>query len=83
MPASINGTTMPPNPRAKEYRIRIFSGNLVSGSMQDMFRHPSASNAGALFNQIEEQFTEYFLVVKICSRRFGLNQSAQCKFASR
>jgi hypothetical protein len=83
MPAPINGTAMPPNPRQREYRrsasisevIAASAGNnsgvLFSGSIS--FFAPSIEwiYAGyvqtgisfarrGLFNQVEEQFTEYF-----------------------
>ena len=63
IPASINGTAMPTNPRAREYRaIRFgFAGTsfrewLYAGYVQTSI---SFQRRGS-FNQIEEQFTEYF-----------------------
>ena len=60
IPASINGTTMPPNPRAKEYRAIIDGGVfrewLYAGYVQTSI---SFERRGG-FNQIEEQFTEFF-----------------------
>jgi hypothetical protein len=60
IPASINGTTMPPNPRAKEYRAIIDGGVfrewLYAGYVQTSI---SFQRRGS-FNQIEEQFTEFF-----------------------
>lgn len=63
IPASINGTAMPPNPRAREYRaIRFgFAGTsfrewLYAGYVQTSI---SFQRRGS-FNQIEEQFTEHF-----------------------
>lgn len=60
MPATINGTTMPPNPRAKEYRIRI-QGDVISEWLYAGYVQTSISfQRRGLFNQIEEQFSEYF-----------------------
>lgn len=88
LPTSINGTAMPPNPRAREYRrsknraeqisaqdsqfqasyggLGLFSGRfyvfypehewIYAGYVQSAI---SFQRRG-LFNQIEEQFTEYF-----------------------
>ena len=60
MPDSINGTAMPPNPRAREYRVGGFSVLqewLYAGYVQSSI---SFERRGS-FNQIEEQFTEYFV----------------------
>ena len=61
IPASINGTTMPTNPRAKEYRASLSGGTfrewLYSGYVQTSI---SFQRRGS-FNQIEEQFTESFV----------------------
>jgi hypothetical protein len=61
IPASINGTAMPANPRAKEYRASLLSGTfrewLYSGYVQSSV---SFQRRGS-FNQIEEQFTESFV----------------------
>jgi hypothetical protein len=61
IPASINGTAMPPNPRAKEYRASLSGGTfrewLYSGYVQTSI---SFQRRGS-FNQIEEQFTESFV----------------------
>ena len=61
IPASINGTAMPTNPRAKEYRASLrfgsFSEWLYSGYVQSSI---SFQRRGS-FNQIEEQFTESFV----------------------
>lgn len=79
MPATINGTAMPPNPRQREYRRNAIAGFERSG-LTSYF--PSGFLAGfgpaaewlyagyvqtgisfarrGLFNQVEEQFTEYF-----------------------
>lgn len=60
MPSSINGTALPPNPRAREYRARLLGFStrewLYAGYVQTGI---SFARRG-LFNQIEEQFTEYF-----------------------
>lgn len=59
IPASINGTAMPPNPRAREYRAGGFGTLqewLYAGYVQTSI---SFQRRGA-FNQIEEQFTEFF-----------------------
>ena len=61
IPASINGTAMPTNPRAKEYRASRRGGTfrewLYSGYVQTSI---SFQRRGS-FNQIEEQFTESFV----------------------
>ena len=60
IPASINGTAMPTNPRAREYRASISTGAfrewLYAGYVQTSI---SFQRRGG-FNQIEEQFTEFF-----------------------
>ena len=60
IPASINGTAMPTNPRAKEYRASLSGGTfrewLYAGYVQTSI---SFQRRGS-FNQIEEQFTESF-----------------------
>ncbi len=60
IPASINGTAMPPNPRAREYRafllFGVFREWLYAGYVQTSI---SFQRRGS-FNQIEEQFTEFF-----------------------
>jgi len=59
MPASINGTAMPANPRAREYRaggFAVLQEWLYAGYVQTSI---SFARRGA-FNQIEEQFTEFF-----------------------
>lgn len=61
IPASINGTAMPTNPRAKEYRASLSGGIfrewLYTGYVQTSI---SFQRRGG-FNQIEEQFTESFV----------------------
>jgi len=79
MPATINGTAMPPNPRQREYRRNQVAQLVNSGLSQYI---PSGVLAGfgpsiewlyagyvqtgisfarrGSFNQVEEQFTEYF-----------------------
>ena len=60
MPDSINGTAMPPNPRAREYRaggFTVLQEWLYAGYVQSSI---SFERRGS-FNQIEEQFTEYFV----------------------
>lgn len=79
MPATINGTAMPPNPRQREYRRNIVS-QLQNTQVYDLFASGSLAFLGpsrewlyagyvqtgisfarrGSFNQIEEQFTEYF-----------------------
>ena len=79
MPTSINGTTMPPNPRQREYR-RNNVAVLVNSGVYSQFPSGSLSIFGpsvewlyagyvqtgisfarrGSFNQVEEQFTEYF-----------------------
>jgi hypothetical protein len=82
MPATINGTTMPPNPRQREYRRNasigqtiassqinqgvIFSGSFVFYAPTIEWLYAGYVQTGisfarrGLFNQVEEQFTEYF-----------------------
>jgi hypothetical protein len=88
LPASINGTAMPPNPRAREYRrsknnaeqiaaqdaqfaATIRAGVFYAGRYYTFYPQYEWLYAGyiqsgisfqrrGLFNQIEEQFTEYF-----------------------
>lgn len=85
MPSSINGTTMPPNPRQREYRrspnlseviaaaaqANLNQGVIYSGSVAYYAPTIEYIYAGyvqtgisfarrGLFNQVEEQFTEYF-----------------------
>jgi hypothetical protein len=79
MPATINGTAMPPNPRQREYRRNAIAGFERSGlsayfpsgflaafgpSIEWLYAGYvqtgiSFARRGS-FNQIEEQFTEYF-----------------------
>jgi hypothetical protein len=83
MPATINGTAMPPNPRQREFRRNatlteniaasagLNNGVLFSGSISFFAPTIEWIYAGyvqtgisfarrGLFNQVEEQFTEYF-----------------------
>lgn len=83
LPSSINGTAMPPNPRAKEYRRTLnlaetiaatpppkpgtfFSGSVIYWPALREWIYAGYVQSGisfqrrGLFNQIEEQFTEYF-----------------------
>jgi hypothetical protein len=93
LPSSINGTSMPPNPRAKEYRRSKNLAELQSIATLEYQKYLKANPVGVggiaqppiityapqyewiyagyvqssisfqrrgLFNQIEEQFTEYF-----------------------
>ena len=83
LPSSINGTAMPPNPRAKEYRRTLnfaetvaalppikpgtfFSGSIIQWPALREWIYAGYVQTGisfkrrGLFNQIEEQFTEYF-----------------------
>jgi hypothetical protein len=84
MPATINGTAMPPNPRQREYR-RSPTLSEVAAAVNENFKRGIISSGyvsyyaptieylyasyvqtgisfarRGLFNQIEEQFTEYF-----------------------
>ena len=79
MPATINGTAMPPNPRQREYRKNLVAEFVSAGSFSESYL-PFLSNFGpsrewlyagyvqtgisfarrGSFNQIEEQFTEFF-----------------------
>ena len=79
MPATINGTAMPPNPRQREYRRNAVAGFERSG-LSAYFPSGFLARYGpsiewlyagyvqtgisfarrGLFNQVEEQFTEYF-----------------------
>ena len=60
IPASINGTAMPTNPRVREYRASISTGAfrewLYAGYVQTSISFQRRGN----FNQIEEQFSEFF-----------------------
>lgn len=79
MPATINGTAMPPNPRKREYRRNeiallansgiapyVPSGLLASFGASFEWLYAGYVQTGisfqrrGLFNQIEEQFAEYF-----------------------
>ena len=60
MPATINGTAMPPNPRAREYRIRVFGGVISEWLYAGYVQTSVSFQRRGLFNQIEEQFSEYF-----------------------
>lgn len=60
MPATINGTAMPPNPRAREYRIRIFGGVISEWLYAGYVQTSVSFQRRGSFNQIEEQFSEYF-----------------------
>lgn len=83
LPASINGTAMPPNPRAREYRRTLdfadtlavspppkpgtfFSGSIIQWPASLEWIYAGYVQTGisfkrrGQFNQIEEQFTEYF-----------------------
>jgi len=83
LPASINGTAMPPNPRAREYRRTntfaealesfrgqatgtLFSGSITTWPAENEWIYAGYVQTGisfkrrGQFNQIEEQFTEYF-----------------------
>lgn len=84
LPASINGTAMPPNPRAREYRRTLdfvetiealapspkpgtfFTGSVVQWPAAREWIYAGYVQTGisfkrrGQFNQIEEQFTEYF-----------------------
>jgi hypothetical protein len=79
MPATINGTAMPPNPRQREYRKNVVASLVSAGTFSQSY-FSLLSNFGpsrewlyagyvqtaisfarrGSFNQIEEQFTEFF-----------------------
>jgi len=59
MPASINGTAMPSNPRAREYRAGGF-GVLQEWLYAGYVQTSISFQRRGLFNQIEEQFSEFF-----------------------
>jgi len=79
MPATINGTAMPPNPRQREYRRNMVASLVSAGTFSQSY-FSLLSNFGpsrewlyagyvqtgisfarrGSFNQIEEQFTEFF-----------------------
>jgi hypothetical protein len=93
MPASINGTALPPNPRAREFRRSTSRQEIIDKAALDFVNYAKNNPVGigsfyrppivlafpeyewlyagyiqsgisfqrrGLFNQIEEQFTEYF-----------------------
>ena len=60
IPASINGTAMPPNPRAREYRAVLSGGSLREWLYAGYVQTSISFERRGGFNQIEEQFTEFF-----------------------
>ena len=73
MPSSINGTLLPPNPRQREYRARLFGiletrEWLYAGYVQTSINFKRRG----MFNQIEEQFSEYFRASDIFYTSDGL-----------
>jgi len=60
MPSSINGTGLPPNPRAREYRGVLFGSTFTEWVYAGYVQTGISFERRGLFNRIEEQFTEYF-----------------------
>ena len=60
MPSSINGTALPPNPRAREYRGVLFGSTFTEWVYAGYVQTGISFERRGLFNRIEEQFTEYF-----------------------
>ena len=60
MPSSINGTGLPPNPRAREYRAVLFGSTFTEWVYAGYVQTGISFERRGLFNRIEEQFTEYF-----------------------
>jgi hypothetical protein len=60
MPSSINGTGLPPNPRAREYRAVLIGSNFTEWVYAGYVQTGISFERRGLFNRIEEQFTEYF-----------------------
>ena len=60
MPSSINGTGLPPNPRAREYRAVLFGSTFTEWVYAGYVQTGISFERRGIFNRIEEQFTEYF-----------------------
>lgn len=60
MPSSINGTGLPPNPRAREYRAVLRGSTFTEWVYAGYVQTGISFERRGLFNRIEEQFTEYF-----------------------
>ena len=60
MPSSINGTGLPPNPRAREYRGVLFGSTFTEWVYAGYVQTGISFERRGTFNRIEEQFTEYF-----------------------
>jgi hypothetical protein len=60
MPSSINGTGLPPNPRAREYRGVLIGTTFTEWVYAGYVQTGISFERRGLFNRIEEQFTEYF-----------------------
>ena len=60
IPSSINGTALPPNPRAREYRAVLVGQNFTEWVYAGYVQTSISFQRRGSFNQIEEQFTEYF-----------------------
>ena len=60
MPSSINGTGLPPNPRAREYRGVLFGSTFTEWVYAGYVQTGISFERRGSFNRIEEQFTEYF-----------------------
>jgi hypothetical protein len=60
MPSSINGTGLPPNPRAREYRAVLIGSTFTEWVYAGYVQTGISFERRGIFNRIEEQFTEYF-----------------------
>ena len=60
MPSSINGTGLPPNPRAREYRAVLIGSTFTEWVYAGYVQTGISFERRGTFNRIEEQFTEYF-----------------------
>lgn len=60
MPSSINGTGLPPNPRAREYRAVLTGSTFTEWVYAGYVQTGISFERRGIFNRIEEQFTEYF-----------------------
>ena len=60
MPSSINGTGLPPNPRAREYRGVLIGSTFTEWVYAGYVQTGISFERRGIFNRIEEQFTEYF-----------------------
>lgn len=60
IPSSINGTALPPNPRAREYRAVLIGTTFTEWVYAGYVQTGISFERRGVFNRIEEQFTEYF-----------------------